>query len=52
MVAVAVPVRDPTGRYIASVAFHAPRQRLSMEAALERRGVLLDAAAALGESCV
>lgn len=50
MVAVAVPVRDPAGRYIASLAFHAPRQRLTMEAALTKRDVLVRAAAALGES--
>ncbi len=36
MVAMAVPVLDPTGRYCASVAFHAPEQRLSVETAMTK----------------
>ncbi|MEM6409578.1 MAG: IclR family transcriptional regulator [Pseudomonadota bacterium] len=36
MVAVAVPVMDPTGRYCAAVAFHAPEQRISAEMALTK----------------
>ncbi len=40
MVAVAVPILDPTGRYCASVAFHAPEQRISIELAETKVGVL------------
>jgi len=32
MIAFAVPVRDPGGRFIAALAFHAPMQRVSLEA--------------------
>lgn len=35
MVATAVPVRDPSGRYMASLAFHGPVQRVSYEKAIE-----------------
>ena len=31
MIAFAVPVRDPGGRFVAALAFHAPVQRLSLE---------------------
>ncbi|MEM9584291.1 MAG: IclR family transcriptional regulator [Pseudomonadota bacterium] len=41
MTAIAVPVLDPTGRYCASVAFHAPEQRVSIEDAVTRVDVLL-----------
>lgn len=40
MVAAAVPVLDPTGRYCASLAFHAPEQRVSLEDAMNNVGVL------------
>ena len=43
MIAVAVPVYDPSGRYLAAVAFHAPSVRVSVEAALEARSRLLKA---------
>ena len=36
MVATAVPVRDPSGRYVASLAFHGPVQRISYAAAVEQ----------------
>jgi len=49
MVAVAVPVKDQEGRFCASLAFHAPTQRLSLEAALEFRTVLQDGAARLAD---
>jgi len=49
MVAVAVPVRDGRGRYCASLAFHAPTQRLALKDALARRESLVDAARRLGE---
>ncbi len=32
MIAYAVPVRDPAGRFIAALAFHAPMQRVGLEA--------------------
>ncbi len=35
MVAMAAPVRDPDGRLAATIAFHAPLQRMSFEAAAE-----------------
>ncbi len=35
MVATAVPVRAPTGRYIASLAFHGPTQRMSAAKAVD-----------------
>lgn len=44
MVAVSVPVVDKEGRYCASLAFHAPTQRLSLENALEYREVLREGA--------
>jgi DNA-binding IclR family transcriptional regulator len=43
MVAIAVPIRDPTGRYFASLAFHGPTLRLSLDIAYENIDVLLDA---------
>jgi DNA-binding IclR family transcriptional regulator len=43
MVAIAVPVLDLRGRFVAALAFHGPTQRLSLETAIARRGVLLNA---------
>ena len=40
MVAIAVPILDPTGRYCAAVAFHAPEQRISVETALTKVEIL------------
>ena len=34
MNAIAVPVTDDQGRYVASLAFHGPKQRLSIETAI------------------
>ncbi|MBO6815624.1 MAG: IclR family transcriptional regulator [Rhizobiaceae bacterium] len=48
MVAVAVPVHDSKSRYCASIAFHAPTQRLSIEAAIARKDYLLEGAEKLG----
>ncbi|MEX0283647.1 MAG: IclR family transcriptional regulator [Paracoccaceae bacterium] len=48
MVAIAVPVVDPHGRFIAAVAYHGPTQRMSLATAIERKDVLKDAAAKLG----
>ncbi len=47
MVAVAVPVRDPSGRYFASIALHGPTQRLTVEKAVGLAPRLMDAAAQL-----
>ena len=44
MVAIAVPVTDDFGRYIASLAFHGPTQRMTIENAIARKEVLLNAA--------
>jgi len=49
MVAVAVPVWDSKSRYCASVAFHAPTQRMSLETALARKSYLVEGAKKLGE---
>jgi len=50
MVAIAVPVKDLAGRFFAALAFHAPVQRISLEAAVERREILKEGAARLGEA--
>ena len=44
MVAIAVPVLDPAGRYCSSIAFHGPRQRLSLDLALSKRNFLIEGA--------
>lgn len=44
MVAIAVPVLDPKGRYCSSIAFHGPSQRLSLENAIARKQVLIESA--------
>jgi len=44
MIAIAVPILDGAGRYVASVAFHAPVQRMSIDQAMEQRQEMLDAA--------
>jgi len=50
MVAIAVPVRDEEGRFIAALASHGPTQRLSIEAAIEKKSVLQEAASRLSEA--
>jgi DNA-binding IclR family transcriptional regulator len=44
MVAVAVPILDERSRYVASLAFHGPIQRLTYEDAWSKRQVLIDGA--------
>lgn len=44
MVAIAVPVLDPAGRFVAGLAYHGPTQRLALSEALERRDLLVRAA--------
>lgn len=50
MVAVSVPVRGPNGRYHASVAFHAPVQRVTIGRAAKLAPVVTDAAERLSEA--
>lgn len=49
MVALAVPVTDRKGRYIASLAFHGPSQRLSIDALLSQRDLMRQSAERLRE---
>lgn len=44
MIAYAVAVRDPGGRFVAALAFHAPMQRVSLEAGLAHVPVLEEGA--------
>ena len=44
MVAVAVPVRDRAGRYFASLAFHGPVQRLTLDGMINQVPILQNAA--------
>lgn len=47
MVAIAVPVTDANGRYVASLAFHGPKQRLTIDDMIDRKHFLLESAEAL-----
>jgi DNA-binding IclR family transcriptional regulator len=49
MVAVAVPVTDAAGRFVAALAVHAPIVRMNLDQAMAHVPVLRDAAAQLGE---
>ncbi|MCO4824251.1 MAG: IclR family transcriptional regulator, partial [Amylibacter sp.] len=44
MVAIAVPVTDPDGRYVASLATHGPSQRFTIEKAVAERSILVESA--------
>ena len=44
LVAVAVPIHDPGGRFCAGLALHAPKFRMTMEDALEKLPKLRTAA--------
>ncbi|MEM8777132.1 MAG: IclR family transcriptional regulator [Pseudomonadota bacterium] len=50
MVAIAVPVTDEAGRFVAALAMHGPTQRVSLEDAIARRSTLTDAAEQLSEA--
>ena len=50
MVAIAVPVTDPSGRFIAAIAVHAPKVRMSLDAALGRKELLQGAAIRLRDT--
>ncbi len=40
MIAIAVPVKDPEGRFVAALAFHGPTQRMSIPGAIEKNELL------------
>lgn len=44
MVAIAVPIFDPSGKFFAAIAFHGPTQRLTIEKALKNKDFLCDSA--------
>ena len=44
MVAIAVPVLDSQGRFLAALAFHGPCMRLTLDKLVEGKPVLLEAA--------
>lgn len=50
MVAIAVPVLDDAGRFVAALAFHGPTQRLSVDGLIEQRGILQDGAVKLRDA--
>lgn len=49
MVAIAVPVKDAAGRFIAALAFHGPTQRLNRERLLAHKKTLVEAAKHLAD---
>ena len=49
MIAFAVPIKDPAGRFIAALAFHAPAQRVSFEAGRNHVATLQEGAARMEE---
>ena len=50
MLAIAVPVTDRFGRYVAALAFHGPSQRLSIDILEADKGILLSGAEKLNAS--
>ncbi|MEM0978146.1 MAG: IclR family transcriptional regulator [Pseudomonadota bacterium] len=50
MIAIAVPVKDTAGRFIAAVAFHGPTQRLSIDQAERQLPILLEASQKLSSA--
>ncbi|MCP4937412.1 MAG: IclR family transcriptional regulator [bacterium] len=50
MVAIAVPVVDPAGRFLGALAFHGPTQRLSIESTKDKLDVLHDGAKRLADA--
>ncbi len=50
MIAIAVPVKDPSGRFVAALAFHGPTQRISIPEAIGKKEFLQASAARLGEA--
>jgi DNA-binding IclR family transcriptional regulator len=49
MIAIGVPVKDRTGKLCATLSFHAPKQRLDLEAGLKHLPILQKAAGNLGD---
>jgi len=49
MIAIAVPVKDKNNRFCAAIAFHAPMQRMNLSQAIERKDIMLEGAAKLGQ---
>ncbi len=49
MIAIAVPILDPKGRFAAALAFHGPVQRLTPESAIKRKDILTEGARRLTE---
>lgn len=49
MVAIAVPITDPHGRYVASLAFHGPVPRITTSNAIDKKDILHEAAARLNQ---
>ncbi len=47
MIAIAVPVVDDKGRYIAAIAIHGPKQRFDESAAMQHLDTLLQASKSL-----
>ena len=52
MVALAVPVKDPLGRFVAAIAFHGPTQRLSVDEMLGKKELLVEGAQKLQEGLI
>lgn len=50
MVAIAVPVTDPSGRFVSALAFHGPTQRIDLSEAIGNVGILQTAAKRLSEA--
>lgn len=50
MVAIAVPIRDASGRFFAALAFHGPIQRMTIETALSQIDILLDGSKRLSKA--
>ena len=49
MVAIAVPVTDPAGKFYAALAVHGPTQRFNLDAAMASRALLHDYAARISQ---
>lgn len=50
MVAIAVPVTDAQGRFVAALAFHGPTQRMTQDDVVARKDILISAAARLSDA--
>jgi len=50
MVAIAVPVRDPKGRFYAALAVHGPKQRFSEQDARDKYKLLSESAKIISDA--